>query len=192
MSGALQCHRGRPRQAQAIDPAGARLQDAEDAYATIKGFEVMRALRKGQARMFAIQGGVVGEVRIVERAFGIGPCALTEAMTLLQNHLTRAEHSPNTFPAWTTSPLRQVCNRAFEVACPLPPENRTCSERCHGRAEAIRMRRLPWHRSRHDGMAWWGACRASGRRSTLSGDLWSSPCLAAYWERLVRFPVFRL
>ena len=61
------------------------------AYATIKGFEVMRALRKGQARMFAIQGGVVGEVRIVERAFGIGPCALTEAMTLLQNHLTRAE-----------------------------------------------------------------------------------------------------
>ena len=61
------------------------------AYATIKGFEVMRALRKGQARMFAIQGGVVGEARIVERAFGIGPCALTEAMTLLQNHLTSAQ-----------------------------------------------------------------------------------------------------
>ena len=40
------------------------------AYATIKGFEVMRALRKGQARMFAIQGGIVGEARIVERAFG--------------------------------------------------------------------------------------------------------------------------
>ena len=61
------------------------------AYATIKGFEVMRALRKGQARMFAIQDGVVGETRIVERAFGVGPCALTEAITFLQDHLARAE-----------------------------------------------------------------------------------------------------
>ena len=50
------------------------------AYATIKGFEVMRALRKGQAEMFALQSGIVGEARIVERAFGVGPCALTEAM----------------------------------------------------------------------------------------------------------------
>ena len=33
------------------------------AYATIKGFEVMRALRKGQAGMFALQGGIVGEAR---------------------------------------------------------------------------------------------------------------------------------
>ena len=38
------------------------------AYATIKGFEVMRALRKGQAEMFTLQGGIVGEARIVERA----------------------------------------------------------------------------------------------------------------------------
>ena len=42
------------------------------AYATIKGFEVMRALRKGQAGIFALQGGIVGEVRIVERAFDLG------------------------------------------------------------------------------------------------------------------------
>ena len=55
------------------------------AYATIKGFEVMRALRKGQAGMFALQGGIVGEARIVERAFGLGPCALTEAMAWLQD-----------------------------------------------------------------------------------------------------------
>ena len=55
------------------------------AYATIKGFEVMRALRKGQAGMFALQGGIVGEARIVERAFALGPCALTEAMALLQD-----------------------------------------------------------------------------------------------------------
>ena len=61
------------------------------AYATIKGFEVMRALRKGQARMFAIQGGIVGEARIVERAFGVGPCVLTEAMTLLHDRLASAE-----------------------------------------------------------------------------------------------------
>ena len=40
------------------------------AYATIKGFEVMRALRKGQAEMFALQGAIVGEARLVERAFG--------------------------------------------------------------------------------------------------------------------------
>ena len=38
------------------------------AYATIKGFEVMRALRKGQAGIFALQDGIVGEARIVERA----------------------------------------------------------------------------------------------------------------------------
>ena len=41
------------------------------AYATIKGFEVMRALRKGQAGIFALQAGIVGEARIVERAFGL-------------------------------------------------------------------------------------------------------------------------
>ena len=57
----------------------------------IKGFEVMRALRKGQAEMFALQGGIVGEARIVERAFGLGPCALTEAMARLQDRLANAE-----------------------------------------------------------------------------------------------------
>ena len=61
------------------------------AYATIKGFEVMRALRKGQAGMFALQGGIVGEARIVERAFDLGPCALTEAVALLQDRLASAE-----------------------------------------------------------------------------------------------------
>ena len=61
------------------------------AYATIKGFEVMRALRKGQAAMFSIQGGIIGEARIVERAFGVGPCVVTETMAWLQNHLDRAD-----------------------------------------------------------------------------------------------------
>ena len=57
----------------------------------IKGFEVMRALRKGQAEIFALQGGIVGEARIVERALGVGPCALTEAMAWLQDRLANAE-----------------------------------------------------------------------------------------------------
>ena len=61
------------------------------ACATIKGFEVMRALRKGQARASAFQGGIIGEARIVERAFGVGPCALIEAIALPQNHLANAE-----------------------------------------------------------------------------------------------------
>src|SRR5699024_12286135 len=49
------------------------------AYATIKGFEGMRAVRKGQARPWCLQPGIRGEVRLVERAFGIGPAALTDA-----------------------------------------------------------------------------------------------------------------
>ncbi len=50
------------------------------AYATIKGFEVMRALRKGQASAFNITNDIGGEARIVERAFGLGASALAEAV----------------------------------------------------------------------------------------------------------------
>ena len=42
------------------------------AYATIKGFEVMRVLRKGQAAIFNLTRDIVGEARLVERAFGLG------------------------------------------------------------------------------------------------------------------------
>src|SRR3546814_15740694 len=55
-----------------------------------KGFEVMRALRKGQARPWCLQPGIRGEVRLVERAFGIGPSALTEAMGMLNHHFAAA------------------------------------------------------------------------------------------------------
>jgi IS6 family transposase len=48
------------------------------AYATIAGFEVMRALRKGQAAIFNLARDIRGEARIVARAFGLGPSALTE------------------------------------------------------------------------------------------------------------------
>ena len=41
------------------------------AYATIKGFEVMRALKKGQAQLWQYGGGIMGEVRLIERQFGI-------------------------------------------------------------------------------------------------------------------------
>ena len=60
------------------------------AYATIKGFEVMRALRKGQARPWCLQPGIVREVRLIERAFGIGPSALPETMTMLNQHFANA------------------------------------------------------------------------------------------------------
>jgi IS6 family transposase len=53
------------------------------AYATIRGFELMRALRKGQAAVFNLTRDICGEARIVERAFGIGASALTEAVALL-------------------------------------------------------------------------------------------------------------
>ena len=53
------------------------------AYATIRGFEVMRALRKGQAAMFNLTRDIRGEARIVERALGIGDSALTEVVAAL-------------------------------------------------------------------------------------------------------------
>ncbi|PHM51789.1 integrase [Xenorhabdus hominickii] len=40
------------------------------AHATIKGIEVMRALRKGQAESF-YYGQPLGEVRLVNRVFGL-------------------------------------------------------------------------------------------------------------------------
>jgi IS6 family transposase len=53
------------------------------AYATIIGFEVMHALRKGQAAIFNLTQDIRGEARIVERAFGIGSGALAEAVSVL-------------------------------------------------------------------------------------------------------------
>ena len=47
----------------------------------------MRALRKGQAAIFNLTGDIRGEARIVERAFGVGPSALTEVMVMLAQTL---------------------------------------------------------------------------------------------------------
>ena len=48
-----------------------RFKSLKTAYATIKGFEVMHALRKGQAALWQYGGGVAGEVRLLERQFGV-------------------------------------------------------------------------------------------------------------------------
>jgi transposase-like protein len=57
--------------------------------ATIKGFEVMRALRKGQAAAFNLTRDIRGEARLVERAFGLGPCVLAEAVRFVGERLER-------------------------------------------------------------------------------------------------------
>ena len=41
------------------------------AYATIKGFEIMHALKKGQCRLWRYEDGILGEVRLIERPFNI-------------------------------------------------------------------------------------------------------------------------
>ena len=41
------------------------------AYATIKGFELMRMFKKGQLKPWTYGQGIMGEVRLVERQFGI-------------------------------------------------------------------------------------------------------------------------
>ena len=56
-------------------------------YATIMGFEVMRALRKGQAAIFNLTQDIRGEARIVERAFGIGASMLAEAVAVIGEQL---------------------------------------------------------------------------------------------------------
>lgn len=60
------------------------------AYATIKGFEVMRALRKGQAVILNITRDICGEARLIERAFGLGACALSETVQRINERLEAA------------------------------------------------------------------------------------------------------
>ncbi len=50
---------------------------------TIKGFEVMRALRKGQASAFNVTRDIRGEARSIVLAFGLGASALAEAAEFL-------------------------------------------------------------------------------------------------------------
>lgn len=66
-----------------LDPFRARLQDVGQA--TIKGS--MRTLRKGQAAIFNIIHNIRSEARLVERAFGLGACALTKAAQFVSERL---------------------------------------------------------------------------------------------------------
>lgn len=73
-----------------IDFYLSQTRNAKTANATLKGFEVMRALKKGQAALWQYQDGVRGEVRLVERAFGIGPSGISKAMRKSEAQLTKA------------------------------------------------------------------------------------------------------
>lgn len=57
------------------------------AYATINGFEVMRALRQGQASAFNLTRDIRGEARIVERALGLGASLWAEAVQFVSKRL---------------------------------------------------------------------------------------------------------
>ena len=59
------------------------------ACATVKGFEAMRALGKKRAGVFQLQSGIRGEVRLVERAFGMGPDMMSELVSLHGTELER-------------------------------------------------------------------------------------------------------
>ncbi len=56
-------------------------------YATIRGLEVIRALRKGQASALNITNDIAGEALIVERALGLGASALAQAVQFVNAHL---------------------------------------------------------------------------------------------------------
>ena len=44
-----------------------------------------RVLRKGRGSAFNPTSDMKGEARMIERAFGLAPCGLSEAMSMLEN-----------------------------------------------------------------------------------------------------------
>ena len=85
------------------------------AYATIAGSEVMRALRKGQAAILNLPRDICGEARIVERAFGLGPFALSETIALLGKtlNLQPARSRPKGKPQDTSAQHRSLLQSAL-------------------------------------------------------------------------------
>jgi hypothetical protein len=67
-----------------------------------QGFEVMRALRKGEMAIFNLNHDTPGEARLVERAFDLGACALTKGGCTVngsrpserEQDLAREHHAP--------------------------------------------------------------------------------------------------
>lgn len=50
----------------------------------------MRALRKGQGALFNLTDDARGEARLIERAFGLGACALGEVVQLIDEEFKAA------------------------------------------------------------------------------------------------------
>ena len=46
------------------------------AQATLEGFEIMRALKKGQAKSFQTQEGIHGEIELVDKCFYLDELSL--------------------------------------------------------------------------------------------------------------------
>ena len=86
----------------------------KSAYAAIKGFDVMRALRKGQATIFNLTGNVRGEARIVERAFCIGASMPAEAISLIGKGIRPSPPRRFRFRKIydTEQPYRRACEKA--------------------------------------------------------------------------------
>ena len=59
-------------------------------HSSIKAVEVTRALRKGQATIFNLTRGIRSEASLIERAFGLGACALAEGIELVRKPLNAA------------------------------------------------------------------------------------------------------
>ena len=93
------------------------------AFATIRGIEVIRALRKGQARAYCLPGRHRWRGAERRASFGSGSCALTETIALVQDHLANAQsrgplheapprsaRPPHVFVRFATEPARWCGN----------------------------------------------------------------------------------
>jgi len=145
------------------------------AYATLKGFEVMRALKKRQTRAFQIQDGfwvryawlsgrsVAGPMPWLKPSNTSGPCSIPRRLHLPENRTI------------TLHPLRQIfCNSAVPNSFRSFPANPRISRASMGFIS------LPFSRSV-------AQLRWSKRSNT------SPPCCVRWWLRMPekgRFPPF--
>ena len=63
-------HDERSRPQRDFSPAGSTLATPTTAWRTVRGIEMMHALRKGQARWMA-KGDVGGQTRLIHKVFGL-------------------------------------------------------------------------------------------------------------------------
>ncbi len=66
---------------------GARFQNDPERLGHHQGLEVMQTPRKRQGRSFSFSSSQIDETRILERAPGSDPCAISEALPNLEIHL---------------------------------------------------------------------------------------------------------